>query len=293
MSIEIVKFTASDGIILDGILNKCEEKTNKILIQIHGMVSNCFKKRERKIAKKVEDIGIDTLCFNNRGSEVVRYIKSETASFLGGTAYEKIEDCYYDIVGAIEFALNLGYENIYLQGHSLGSTKVVYTYNRLKEENSKYLKNIKVIILLSLCDSSDTIEMNKDDKYLKIAEEKASNGEMMDLMPLESYVHPISVRSYLQYARDYQSIDFARFDDEDYEFEVLNKIDVPLFMRWGNVNELIKRDAKDLAQFMNEKIHNPNKDISYIDGADHTYYEKEEQLGEEIKRFLSSLVINK
>ena len=26
MSTEIVKFTASDGIILDGILNKCEEK---------------------------------------------------------------------------------------------------------------------------------------------------------------------------------------------------------------------------------------------------------------------------
>lgn len=286
MSIEIVKFIASDGIILDGILNKCGENTNKILIQIHGMISNCFKKRERTIAQKVEKMGIDTLCFNNRGSEVVRYIKSETESFLGGTAYEKIEDCYYDIVGAIEFALSLGYENIYLQGHSLGSTKVVYTYNRLKEENSKYLNNIKAIILLSLCDSSDTIEMNKDDNYLKIAEEKASNGELMDLMPLESFVHPISVRSYLQYARDYQSIDFARFDDEDYEFEVLNKIDVPLFMRWGNVNELIKRDAKDLAQFMNGKIHNLNKDISYIDGADHTYYEKEEQLGEEIKEFL-------
>lgn len=289
MSIEIVKFTASDGIILDGILNKCEEKTNKILIQIHGMISNCFKKRERTIAQKVEKMGIDTLCFNNRGSEVVRYIKSETASFLGGTAYEKIEDCYYDIVGAIEFALSLGYENIYLQGHSLGSTKVVYTYNRLKEENSKYLNNIKAIILLSLCDSSDTIEMNKDDNYLKIAEEKASNGELMDLMPLESFVHPISVRSYLQYARDYQSIDFARFDDEDYEFEVLNKIDVPLFMRWGNVNELIKRDAKDLAQFMNEKIHNPNKDISYIDGADHTYYEKEEELARQVRYFIEKI----
>ena len=289
MGIEIVKFIASDGIILDGILNKCEEKTNKILIQIHGMISNCFKKRERTIAQKVEKMGIDTLCFNNRGSEVVRYIKSETESFLGGTAYEKIEDCYYDIVGAIEFALSLGYENIYLQGHSLGSTKVVYTYNRLKEENSKYLNNVKAIILLSLCDSSDTIEMNKDDNYLKIAEEKASNGELMDLMPLESFVHPISVRSYLQYARDYQSIDFARFDDDDYEFEVLNKIDVPLFMRWGNVNELIKRDAKDLAQFMNGKIHNPNKDISYIDGADHTYYEKEEELARQVRYFIEKI----
>ena len=292
MSTEIVKFTATDGIILDGILNKCEEKTNKILIQIHGMVSNCFKKRERTIAQKVENIGVDTLCFNNRGSEVVRYIKSETASFLGGTAYEKIEDCYYDIVGAMEFALSLGYEEIYLQGHSLGSTKVVYTYNKLKEENSKYLKNIKAIILLSLCDTSDTIEMGADDTYLKIAEEKASKGEIMDLMPFKCFMHPISVRSYLQYTKYYQDIDFARFDEKDYEFEVLNKIEVPLFMRWGNVHELINQDAKDLAEFMNTKIHNPNKDISYIDGADHSYYEKEEQLGKEIEGFLSSLVID-
>ena len=290
MSTEIVKFTASDGIILDGILNKCEEKTNKILIQIHGMVSNCFKKREMTIAKKVENIGIDTFCFNNRGSEVVRYIKSETLYALGGTAYEKIEDCYYDIVGVIEFALSLGYENIYLQGHSLGSTKVVYTYNKLKEENSNLLKNIKAIILLSLCDSSDTIEMEKDDKYLKIAEEKAKKGEIMDLMPLNCFIHPISVRSYLQYAKDYQAIDFARFDDEDNEFEVLNKIEVPIFMRWGNVNELIKRDAKDLAEFMNGKIHNPNKDISYIDGADHTYHEKENELAIQIVKFLEKKI---
>ena len=113
--------------------------------------------------------------------------------------------------------------------------------------------------------SSDTIEMEEDDKYLKIAEEKAKKGEIMDLMPFKCFIHPISVRSYLQYAKDYQAIDFARFDDEDNEFEVLNKIEVPIFMRWGNVNELIKRDAKDLAEFMNGKIHNPNKDISYIE----------------------------
>ncbi len=145
--------------------------------------------------------------------------------------------------------------------------------------------------MLSLCDTSDTIEMGTDDTYLKIAEEKASKGEIMDLMPFKCFMHPISVRSYLQYTKYYQDIDFARFDEKDYEFEVLNKIEVPLFMRWGNVNELINQDAKDLAKFMNTKIHNPNKDISFIDGADHTYYEKEDQLGEEIERFLRNFVI--
>ena len=126
-------------IYLDGILNKCETNSKKILIQIHGMTSNCFKNRDKTIAKKVNEIGIDVLNFNNRGSDVVRYIKNDNVTLLAGMAYEKVEDCYYDVTGAIEFVLSLGYEEIYLQGHSLGSTKVVYTYNKLQKEEASLL----------------------------------------------------------------------------------------------------------------------------------------------------------
>ena len=172
MSTEIVEFKAEDGIKLDGVLNKCDNNTSNILIQIHGMTSNCFKSRDKIIAKKAKEIGIDTLCFNNRGSEVVRYIKNETTTLLAGMAYEKVEDSYYDIVGAIEFATDMGYENIFLQGHSLGSTKVVYTYNRLKDENNPILNNIKGVILLSLVDIPGVVGLGINDDYIKLAKEK-------------------------------------------------------------------------------------------------------------------------
>ena len=289
MICEIVKFNAKDEIILDGILNKCENKTDKILIQIHGMTSNCFKDRDKEITKKVGEIGIDTLCFNNRGSEVVRYIKSENTTLLAGMAYEKVEDSYYDIVGAIEFAISLGYEKIYLQGHSLGSTKVVYTYNKLIEEKNPILDKIKAVILLSLVDIPGTIDTELGEKYIKIAEEKQKNGEIMELMPLNSYIHPISVKNFLYYTKNNKNIDFARYDNKDDNFEILNKIKCPIFMRWGNVNEIIKQDAKDLAEFMNKKIKNIKKDINYIDGADHGYYGKLEILADEIKFFLQGV----
>ena len=290
MSIEIVNFKAKDGIYLDGILNKCEEKKNKILIQIHGMTSNCFKKRDRVIAEKAKEVGIDTLVFNNRGSDVVRYIKSDTTTLLGGMAYERLEDCYFDIVGAIEFAKNLGYEEVYLQGHSLGSTKVVYTYNKLKQENSDLTKYIKGIILLSLVDIVEAIESDAGKDYLIIAEEKAKKGEFMELMPFKCFKHPISVKSYLQYVKHNEPFDFARFSDSNNKFEYLNNIECPLFMRWGNINEMIKQDAKDLAEFMNSKITNNNKNIWYINGADHSYHEKEEELAKEIKDFLGEII---
>lgn len=289
MSIEIARFKATDGINLDGILYKRDTDNKKILIQIHGMTSNCFKRRDRAIAEKVNEIGIDVLDFNNRGSDVVRYIKNDNVTLIAGMAYEKVEDCYYDVVGAIEFALNLGYEEIYLQGHSLGSTKVVYTYNKLQKENSNLLKNIKGIILLSLVDITGLISFSANKELIILAEQKAKNGELMDLMPFKSFIHPISVKSFLQYTKHNENFDFARYDRVDDDFEVLNGIQCPIFMRWGNVNELIKQDAKDLAEFMNKKITNPNKNISYIDGANHSYHGKFEQLSEEIKGFLSKI----
>lgn len=289
MSIEIVKFKATDGIKLDGILNKCDNDSKKILIQIHGMTSNCFKDRDRTIAKNVNEIGLDVLDFNNRGSDVVRYIKNDNVTLLAGMAYEKVEDCYCDVVGAIEFALNLGYEEIYLQGHSLGSTKVVYTYNKLQKENSNLINKIRGLILLSLVDIAGIIDADANKEYLSLAEEKAKKGEIMDLMPFKCFIHPISVKSFLQYTKHNENFDFARYSKTDDKFEILNNIQCPLFMRWGNVNELIKQDARDLAEFMNKKIINPNKNISYIDGADHSYHGKFEQLAKEIKQFLGEI----
>lgn len=72
---EIIEFCAEDGVVLNGYINKGKVKTDKVLIELHGMTSNCFKRREKVIAKYVENIGIDSLCFNNRGSDIVKYIK--------------------------------------------------------------------------------------------------------------------------------------------------------------------------------------------------------------------------
>lgn len=121
--IYLLCYTLVDGVILNGYINKEKIKTEQVLIQIHGMTSNCFKKREKVISRNVEKLGIDSICFNTRGSDIVKYIKyKDGKKTLGGTAYEDIEESYYDILGAIGYALQLGYKNIYLQGHSLGAT---------------------------------------------------------------------------------------------------------------------------------------------------------------------------
>lgn len=277
-----------------GLLQKPDDNlnTDEVVISLHGMQSNCFKKREDILADTINKAGIAYFAFNNRGTEIMCYTKKIDGSktLNGGCAYEDVLESYYDIKGAIKKMLELGYTKIHLQGHSLGCTKIVYTYNRLKEEQDGILENIKSVILLSLV---DLVELQKYDlgidKYnemLELAIEKEKNNEEMDLMPRDSFDHPISVKSYLRYYRDNQDIDFARFSDKEYDFKELNNIDIPLFLRWGE-KDLVIQDLNELSDFLKLKINNDNLDISYIKETDHGYTDKEQILGEEIVKFLA------
>lgn len=289
---EQIEFLATDGIILDGLLYKSKERTNKVILAVHGMSSNCMKKRDQVISKKANENNIDYFCFNNRGSELVKYtrrnIEGKKEKFIMGTSFEDVTEGYEDIVGAMIKLKELGYEEIYLQGHSLGCTKIVYSYNELKEEQDDLINMVKGVILLSLVDIPQTLKFylrENFNKYLEYAEEQEKQNKPNELMPKESFIHHISVKTFLRYARDNKEIDFAGYG-RDTKLEKLNNIDVPLFMRWGNDNEMILQRAEELVDIVNNILKNENKDIDYIDGANHGYENREEELAEQIIKFI-------
>ena len=110
------------------------------------------------------------------------------------------------------------------------------------------------------------------------------------LMPEKSFIHPISVKTFLRYAIENKDIDFAKFSDKNYDYKEINNIKVPLFMRWGNDRELIIQKADELCKMLKEKIKNDKLDIGYIEGANHSYTGKEEILANEIQNFLREIV---
>lgn len=287
--LERIYFSTEDDIELVGLLEKPAKQTKKVVISIHGMQSNCLKKREDILSKIISNAGIAYFAFNNRGYELMTYTKKITGEkkLDGGSVYEDVLDGYYDIKGAINMMVQLGFEEIYLQGHSLGCTKIVYSYNKLKQENN--VANIKGIILLSLVDIPDCQKYDLGDKYNKImeyAETKERQGKLNELMPNESFEHPISVKTYLRYFKYNDEINFAKYSDEKYNYEELNNIDVPLFLRWGNEHELVIQDLSKLVELLKNKINNKKLDIGYIDGADHGYTGKEELLANQIIKFI-------
>lgn len=294
MNIETIFFKATDGVELKGIMYKSKSKTQKMLISIHGMATNCIKQRDEKIAEKLNELDIDVLTFNNRGHDLVNYIKKENKQKeeLAGTAYEEISECYEDILGAINYAIQNSYDEIYLMGHSLGSTKTVYAYNKFLKENQDIANYIKGIILLSMVDIPLAIKIYLQDNFsamLTYAKNMKKEGMENELMPEQSFIYPISIKTFLRYTTNNEDINFAKFSDSLYSFKELNNIKVPLFMRWGNNNELILQKPDELCVFLKSKINNEQLDIGYIDGANHNYFGKENIIANEITKFIKNI----
>lgn len=292
---ETIILKTEDGVRLNGIIYK-RNTSKKLVISVHGMATNCIKKREEIIGNTLNSIDTDYLTFNNRGHDVICYMKKvlngKSEKFFGGTAYEKFDDCYYDIKSAIEYGIANGYEDIFLLGHSLGSTKVVYTYNRIKNNNEEIKNRIKGVLLLSLVDIPSTQKIYLGEKYeslLEYAKSLEKEKKEEQLMPDKSFIYPMSARVYLKFFKEDSDINFAQYSNNSYEYKELNSIDVPLFMRWGNTNELILQKAEDLCEIVKGKINNTKIDINFIVGADHSYNEKEQVLADEIKNFIQKI----
>lgn len=292
MNLQRIFFNTEDQIELTGLLAEPASKSKKVIISIHGMQSNCLKRREAILEKQYIENNVAYFSFNNRGQDLMCYTKNINGgkTLNGGSVFEDVLDSYYDVKASIEKMLECGYKEIYLQGHSLGCTKIIYSYNRLKKENYDKLEFIKGIILLSWVDIIELqkYELGKDkyDKMLALAEKMENEGNGQLLMPKDAFEHPISVKSYLRYYRDNKEIDFARFSENNFNFETVNNIKIPLFLRWGNIHDLVIQNLNDLILFLKEKIKNNNLDIGYIDGADHGYTAKETEVAKEILDFV-------
>ena len=292
MQIEKVYFNSVDNLNLIGLLHTPKKKTDTVVISIHGITSNCLKRRDDILAQKCTELGIAYFGFNNRGHEIISsYGRIEDNTMkLYGSGGESIYDSYYDIKGAMLEMQKRGYSKIILQGHSMGCTKIVYTYNEFLNNNeTTMLDAITGVILLSMVDIPTALKQVLGKDYKKIIsyfELLKKRGKGDRLVVLDESTPPVRPNSILEYAENNKKIDFAKFGDNRTTFKELNNIKVPLFMRWGNVNELIFQGADELVQHLNEKIKNENKDILYIAGANHNYTGKEEELGKQILNFI-------
>lgn len=294
MKISKIYFDTEDGLKLVGLLHEPEDiKTNIVMINVHGVISNCLNYRENVIANKMVENNIAYFTFNNRGHDVLNTYNSLQDMNYQGSSAENVKDSYFDIKSAINCMLSKKFNKIILQGHSMGCTKVVYSFNKFIENGENdILKYICGISLLSMVDVpgylKSVLGQNYDKviKFLKYMQDKNKGDKIITI----DNFPPVKPNTILNFESGTE-LDFFRYTDPKYKFEMLNNIKLPLFMRWGNTNELISIPANDLVNIMKRKIMNKKMDIDFIDGANHGYKNKEKILAEQIINWITKFYV--
>lgn len=301
MQLEFLDFYSTDQIRLPGLLFTPHTQTKKIALYIHGNGSASIFYSPTKInlfAKSLLEKEIAFFPFNNRGAHYIHKLtqgtKPNEKDIKQGTALELIQDCVFDIDGAINFLKKRGFETFYLIGSSTGANKIVY-YNYHNPHN-----HIKKYVLLSGGDDTGLYyqDMGKE-KFIKIlilCKDKINRKQGMEF-----------VSEYLGGGLiSYQSLFDTINPDGDYNIfpfnEYLNKLHLskkPLFQEFKSINkdtmiiygdhdEYCYGNVKKCMDVLKKESSNQKYfTFKLIENADHGFHGKEKKLANLISTWLS------
>lgn len=114
VGIEMVQLQTADGIKLTGILRRPHTVQNNAgVVMIHGYSGNFYSGIMAFLPETLADSGFATLALNMRDHD-------------RGPKKNRFEDNRYDITVAVDEMARLGYNPIFLFGHSMGTNRVLY-----------------------------------------------------------------------------------------------------------------------------------------------------------------------
>ena len=116
VSIQMVRLQTADGITLTGVLRQPHTVRNKAgVVMVHGYSGNFYSGIMSFLPEALSDSGFATLALNMRDHD-------------RGPKKNRFEDNRYDIAVAVDEMARLGYNPIFLFGHSMGTNRVLYYF---------------------------------------------------------------------------------------------------------------------------------------------------------------------
>lgn len=283
MKYPLVKVTTKDHLQLFGFLAEAKD-SKTILINIHGTGSGFYiEEFEREFVERLPEQGISVLFTNNRGNFVMEFWQGT------GAALERFEDCLIDIDAWIELALEKGYSKIILQGHSLGTEKVVYYMER-----GKYRDKVIGVILLGFADSYGN-QMLFLDKVGRTNQELLS--EALDLVAqnkgeqfltstwlCHAGVLPQSAISYLSFFSGNSELSKALPLRKGRDLKYYQNIKVPILGVVGEKDHWTILPVPQAAELLRKE--NPLAEVYIIEGSYHSFEEHQKELVDIVEGFI-------
>ncbi len=291
-----VRFEATDGVELYGLLFEPRRATKRAAIFLHGTGGSSIfdSRRTNRLAQQFVQNGIAYLPFNNRGAHIFRRLQRRGAkkrSIRGGMAYERIRDCVYDIDGAIRDLRARGYRDITLIGHSTGANKIV-VYDHYRPRNP-----VRQYVLLAGGDDVGLMHDQIGRKEFRLAVRRArTRRNSEELVPESLSDVPMSWRSFYDMSNpdgDYNTFPFlevmrrVRLSKRPL-FRHLRAVRKPSLIIYGEKDQYFIEPASRYVEVLADVIGDkPNFEIAVMEDADHGFTGREDELATLIVNWLA------
>ena len=235
MNLKLLSFYTEDGVMLKGILSKANEENDTIVVHINGRGAGQFSSMTGKMRQFYTQNKINFFSYDQR---FWQYDKTAFKKEIDVGKYS-VEDAQKDLKGALKFVKEMGYQNIILEGHSLGTEVATkYLNNNLDDKISK-------LILMSPCDHIEaaknlfkayqelTINDFKEayDKALACVKEKKPDEIVLDKGKLGIY----SAQQFLEFYSKQGGFNQFSYEDEN----TFPNITIPVITMLGQKDPLL------------------------------------------------------
>ena len=268
---ELVSFTTDDGVQLHGLLYHSQSDSGSVVIHVSGGPGSFYGTQDMApLAEKLTENGLSLLSINMR-----------TAG-ANGMFYANFEDYRRDVGGAVEFSKNHGMRNIFLLGHSLGSTRVVYYVYRASDQNVKgiILSGAVTSPYQALVEKWNAQQKEAFDEFL--AEQrnliKAGRGKSLSSYPVDAgieLIHSASTWVDIFGHPEESNASTVKFADE---------ITVPVLLIHGTDDPIAPpTNAHEIRDAM---VNSPAAELIIVKGADHVFTQHAEQYSKIVSNWL-------
>jgi hypothetical protein len=289
-SMEIVTTNTQDGIILHGQLFESSNKEN-IIIHIHGMSGDLYiNSFYPAMEKNYPENGWSFLTTENRGTHSVTQFNTTDGRCVNlGNAYEKFEDCIYDIQAWIDKAKDLGYKKIWIQAHSLAPSKVMYYINEKGAHDIQGLIFLSPSDNIGECLSRDIRESHNS--CLKEANELQKQGlgsQILRNKLVDCYL--FSAGTYINMFGENSNNNIFNYR-ENIPWDIAKQIRIPLIAFSGTKDEAmvpVIDPYKAMARLRSEFINSPKIEIHVYENGVHDFTGFGEDITKKVLNFIQS-----
>ncbi len=195
-----------------------------------------------------------------------------------GTVFDDFSLCYEDVESYVKYAKELGFKNIILAGHSLGSNKII---NYLGYTNDNFVNYFIISSPVDLAYWFNVMPNVKD--CLELAQKYSDEGRENDILPyLFGGFSPMSAKTVLSFYNAYNLKNCPVISSEG-ETESLNNIKINGAFVIGEKDSLTDNDPEGFMKKINSYCKKPeNNKIIIIKDASHIFYNKHEEYAQTI-----------